>query len=112
MFSEPGQDQLPPTLGAIGTEISLDDIRPSDGRQSSNDVAELRLPESLIPVKFTESTKNVSSTPTDEELTEAFGNKAIGEAFIIRDGGGAGTIMLIVKGGQDTWWYEILTKAL
>ena len=111
MFSEPGEDQPLPEQGVMGPEGRLDDIYPSDGRQSSDEVADLAKAEALVPVHFMESVNNVSSTPTDAELEAAFGSRAVGDAFIVRDNGGSGVIMLIVRGGEKTWWFEILTKA-
>ncbi len=112
MFSEPGEDQLPPEQGIMAPEARLDDIHPSDGRQSSDGIAELIAAEALVPVKFMGSTDNVSAVPTDAEITTAFGKRDIGEAFVIRDDGGAGRVILIIKGGGGTWYYEVLTKAL
>ncbi|KKM83706.1 hypothetical protein LCGC14_1306600 [marine sediment metagenome] len=112
LFSEPGEDQLPPDQGNIGYEGRLDDIHPSDGRKSADGVADFRVDEAFIPIQFTESIDNVAFPPTDAELTAAFGAQSVGSAFVVRDGGGAGLVYLVIKGGNDTWWYELLTKAV
>jgi hypothetical protein len=112
MFSEPGEDQPSPADGQMGAEARLDDVTPTDDSPTSQSRADLVKDEAIIPVSFTISTDNVASPPTDAELTAAFGAREKGAAFIVIDGGGSGAVWLVVKGGQDTWWYEALTQAV
>ncbi len=111
LFSEPGEDQLPPDQGNMGYEGRPDDIHPSDGRESSDAVASLVDNSPTAPVKFSVSMYNVSSPPTDAQLTEAFGNKAGGEAFIVNDNGLSSALWLVVRARDGSWHYEALTKA-
>lgn len=111
LFSEPGPDQPSPEEGRLATEVQLDRITPVDESEGSKFRKALVVDRTPIPVMFTISTDNVTSTPTDAELTAAFGPRPKGFAALINDNGGAGVIMLVIKGGADTWWFEILTKA-
>lgn len=114
MFSEPGEDQLPPEQGSMASEARLDDIHPSDGRQSSDEVATLIMDEaastSRIILDF--STDNISIPPTDAQIRTAFGDRPVGFIGFIIDRGGSGTVFLCIRSQQDNWWYERYTKAL
>ncbi|KKN09302.1 hypothetical protein LCGC14_1047930 [marine sediment metagenome] len=115
MFSEPGEDQLPPDQGNMGYEGRPDDIHPSDGRKSADGVADFRVDEAgssvtVLPV----STDNVLAPPTDAQITAAFGaDKPDGFVGIINDNGSSVQVWLCVrtKAAVDAWWYEQLTKA-
>lgn len=111
MFSEPGPDQAPPEDGRIPSEMQPDDINPTDGRESSHEVASEAIVDPVAPVRFTISSLNVSSPPTDAQLTEAFGARSLGEAFIVIDGG-SGAVWLVVQAEGGSWWYEALTEAI
>lgn len=113
MFSEPGENQPPPETGRMMSEIQIDSVTPSDGRQGSEGVAEVRKGEAIIPVAFPETIYNVGNPPTDEEIRFAMGRVMnIGNSFIIRDGTGAAKVWLIVRGGGDTYYHLGMTKAV
>ncbi len=96
----------------MGTETRTDDIYPSDERAGSNATEPLVKDDAIQPVPFHVINYNVGNPPTDAQIRAALGtSNLLGNAFIIRDGGGAGVLWLIVKGGSDTYWYEALTKA-
>ncbi len=112
LFSEPGNDQPPPEQGSLGTEGRPDDIYPSDRRAGSNATEDLVKADAIQPVPFHVINHAVSNPPTDAQIRAALGtSNLLGNAFIIRDGAGAGVLWLIVRGGSDTYWYEGLTKA-
>lgn len=112
MFSEPGPDQPPPEQGSMGPEGRPDDIHPSDERIGSDATTDLTKEDAIKPVPFHVINYNVSSPPTDAQIRAAIGSSnLLGDAFIIRDGTGAFPLWLIVKGGDDTYWYEGLTQA-
>ena len=112
LFSEPGEDQPPPEQGNVGYEGRPDDVHPSDGRESSNDVATLVAADAAsTAVILTFATDNVSLPPTDAQITTAFGARPVGFIGIIIDNGGSGTVVLCIKSEQDTWWIEQFTKA-
>jgi len=107
MFSEPGEDQSPPDQGNIGPEARTNDIHPTDERIGSNATTDLTKTDVIQPVSFHLIDYNVSSPPTDAEIRAAIGSAAMeGDAFIIRDAGGAGLVYLVIRSGADTWWYE------
>jgi hypothetical protein len=113
LFSEPGEDQPLPEQGNMGYEGRPDDIHPSDGRQSSDEVATLIADEvesAAVVLNF--STNNVSLPPTDAQITAAFGSRPVGFIGFIIDNGGSGTVILCIRSQQDNWWYEQFTKAL
>ncbi len=116
MFSEPGEDQPPPDQGNMGYEGRPDDIHPSDGRQSSDEVATLIVDEagdSATTVSV--STDNVSAPPTDTQITAAFGaGRPDGFVGIINDNGSSVQVWLCIrtKAAVNAWWYELLTKAV
>ena len=112
MFSEPGPDQPPPEQGSMGSEARPDDIHPSDERVGSEVRTDLTKANAIQLVPFHVITHNVSWPPTDAEIRAALGStNHVGDAFMIRDGAGAGRMTLIVKGGGDTYWWGQLTKA-
>lgn len=113
MFSEPGEDQLPPEQGTIGPEARPDDIHPSDERIGSNATTDLAKADANRPVKFHMIDYNVGNPPTDAEIRAAIGTAAMeADAFLICDAGGTGVVWLVVRSGGDTWWYEKLTLAV
>lgn len=112
MFSEPGENQPPPEDGRMAPEMQTENTHPIDLSLSADGVADVVKDEAIIPVHFSRSKYNVNSSPTNDQLTEAFGKRKVGDAFVIQDGGGAGVIMLIIRGGRNTWWFEVLTKAV
>jgi hypothetical protein len=97
----------------MGPEARPDDIHPSDERIGSNATTDLNKDDPIQPVSFHMINYNVSSPPTDAEIRAAIGSAAMeADAFLIRDGTGAGVVYLVVRSGGDTWWYQKLTKAL
>ncbi len=113
MFSEPGPDQPPPDQGAMLTAVRLDEVHPTDRREGADSVTEFApavLPPG-IPFHIINA-GTLSVPPTDAQIRVALGSQAgVADAFIVRDGGGAGQLWFVVRGGADTWWYERLTKA-
>jgi len=57
------------------------------------------------------SSDNVSSPPTDSEITSAFGTPSDGFAGVIDDNG-AGSDVWLVRRASGAWWYQALTKAV
>lgn len=113
LFSEPGEDQPAPDADPLTPESKPDSITPTDGQESSNDVATLRAVEINQPVPFPVASFNVANPPTESDLRGTFGTGAqLGEAFIVRDGTGASKLWLVVKGGAGVWYYTGLTKAV
>lgn len=113
MFSEPGEDQLPPEQGTMPPETQPDDVHPTDERVGSNATTDLTKADPIQPVSFHMINYNVSSPPTDAEIRAAIGSATMeADTFLIRDGTGAGVVYLVVRSGGDTWWYQKLTKAL
>lgn len=113
LFSEPGPNQPPPEDGRMASEVQPDMIHPSDGRESSDEVATSVLDEvtsAAIILNF--ATDNVALPPTDAQITAAFGSRPVGFVGFIIDNGGSGTVILCVRSQQDTWWLEQFTKAL
>lgn len=56
------------------------------------------------------SDDNVSSPPTDAELTAAFGSQPDGFVGVLDDNG-AGTDVYLVLRKNSSWWHEAMTKA-
>ena len=112
MFSEPGPSQPPPETGRLSPEIQPNIVRPSDRRMGSNETEDLVKPDPIQMVHFHVIDYNVSFPPTDAQIRAAAGSSTLlGDAFVIRDGSGAAILWLIMKGGADTYHYELLTKA-
>ena len=111
MFSRPDEENEP-ELGWIAPESRLDDLVPTDESEGSKARTELLKAESSIPVILIFSTDNVTATPTDAELTLAFGERPVGFIGIVIDNGGAGVVYLVVRSQGDTWYFEQLTKAV
>lgn len=111
MFSRPDEENEP-ELGWIAPEARLDDLVPTDESEGSQARAELLKAEASTPVMLTFATDNVTATPTDAELTLAFGDRPVGFTAFVIDGGGAGVVYFVIKSQGDTWYFEQLTKAV
>lgn len=95
----------------MGPEATPDSIHPLDGRESSHEVASEAIVDPAAPVTLSLSTLNVSSPPTDAQLTTAFGNPGKATAHVVIDGG-SGAVWFVVKAEGGSWWYEALTEAV
>lgn len=75
-----------------------------------NEIRELQLrePTSYLAV----STDNVSSPPTDAELTTAFGTRQDGFVGVLDDNGGGLAIRLIVRSNSNWYYSAVFTQAI
>ncbi len=85
-------------------------MTPVDEGVGSQTSADRLVTADVLPTILAYSTDNVSSPPTEDELTAAFGNQGAGFTALVLDGG-IGTVWLVVKSKFDKWWFEALTKA-